>query len=77
MDLRFKQIRKLAGVRDGITPYSFRHLFISQLLQAGVDIYLVAKMAGNSVAVIESTYGHMRGVDFRNAVDRLEAFRRG
>ena len=77
VDDRFKKVRKLSDVRESLSVYSFRHKFISELLQAGVDVYTVAKLAGNSVAVIESTYGHLRSVDYRNAVKRLEAFRRG
>ena len=52
---RFLKVRRLAGVRDSLTVYSLRHLFISQLLQAGVDVFRIAKMSGNSVDVIEST----------------------
>ncbi|MCA1686170.1 MAG: hypothetical protein LC745_09355 [Planctomycetia bacterium] len=74
---RFGKVRSLAGVRDSITPYSFRHLFISQLLQAGVDVFRVAKMSGNSVDVIESTYGRLRSEDFQAAVRRLEELPRG
>jgi integrase len=74
---RFQRVRNLAGVREHLTLYSLRHLFISQMLQAGVDIFLVAKMAGNSVAVIEKYYGHMRSEDFQQAMTRLTAFRRG
>jgi len=75
VERRFMKVRRVAKVRESITPYSFRHLFISELLQAGIDVYRVAKMAGNSVEVIETTYGHLRSQDFQDAVKALEAFR--
>jgi len=72
---RFVNLRRAAGVRDHITPYSFRHLFITDCLQAGVDAAVVAKMAGTSSAVIEKTYAHWRSEVFRDAQARLDAMR--
>ena len=36
--------------------YGFRHLWISEMLMAGVDVLLVARMAGTSVAMIERSF---------------------
>lgn len=72
---RFANLRRAAGVRDHITPYSFRHLFITDCLQAGVDAAVVAKLCGTSTAVIETTYAHWRTEVFRDAQARLEALR--
>jgi len=60
LDERFRKVRELAKVRESITIYDFRHLWISEALMAGVDVFTVAKMAGTSVKMIEQTYGHLR-----------------
>jgi integrase len=70
LDIRLKRVRKMAGVRDEITIYSFRHLWISQALMAGVDIATVAKMAGTSVAMIEKVYGHFSADHMTEAQNR-------
>ena len=77
LDDMFSRLRKRAGVREGITPYSFRHLYISEMLMAGVDALLVARMAGTSVKMIESTYGHFKTASYQDAQAKLDAMRAG
>jgi site-specific recombinase XerD len=72
---RFQAIRERAGVRPTITIYSFRHLWISEMLMAGVDVLLVARMAGTSVAMIERVYGHFRNQSYQEAQARLDRLR--
>jgi integrase len=55
--------------------YSFRHLWISDMLLAGVDVLLVARMAGTSVAMIERVYGHFRNQSYQDAQSRLDGAR--
>ena len=62
----------MAGVRPAITIYSFRHLWISEMLMAGVDVLLVARMAGTSVAMVERVYGHFRNQSYQDAQARLD-----
>ena len=69
---RFATVRRKAGVRPTITIYSFRHLWISEMLMAGVDVLLVARMAGTSVAMIERVYGHFRNQSYQEAQARLD-----
>ncbi len=69
---RFRAIRKRARVRQSITIYLFRHLWISEMLMAGVDVLLVARMAGTSVAMIERVCGHFRNQSYRDAQARLD-----
>jgi hypothetical protein len=63
---RFKRVKEVAAeqkigkVRDEITIYNFRDLWISEALMAGNDLATVARMAGTSVAMIERVYGHFR-----------------
>ncbi len=69
---RFRAIRERAKVRDSITIYSFRHFWISEMLMAGVDVLLVARVAGTSVAMIERVYGHFRNQSYQEAQARLD-----
>jgi integrase len=69
---RFARVRSLAKVRDAITIYSFRHLWISEALMAGNDIATVAKMAGTSIQMVEKVYGHFRNDHFSEAQRRLD-----
>ncbi len=75
LDHRFARIRHRAGVRAEITLYSFRHLWISEMLMAGVDVLLVARMAGTSLKMIETVYGHFRTQSFARALELLDAAR--
>jgi integrase len=68
--------KKLGVVRDEITIYAFRHLWISEALMEGNDIATVAKMAGTSIAMIERVYGHFSNKHLRAAQDRLDRARR-
>ena len=69
---RFHAVRERAGVRSTITIYSFRHLWISEMRMANVDVLLVARMAGTSVAMIERVYGHFRNQSYQDAQARLD-----
>ena len=69
---RFQTVRNRAGVRNTITIYSFRHLWISEMLMAGVVVLLVTRMAGTSVAMIERVYGHFRNQSYQEAQARLD-----
>lgn len=74
---RFREVRKLAAkkeqkIRDHITPYSFRHLYISELLMIGTPVFQVAKMAGTSASEIEKTYGHFYNRDLAAAQSKLD-----
>jgi integrase len=65
LNKRLRTTRRVAvalgnGVREDVTIYDFRHLWISEALMAGVDMMTVAKMAGTSVRMIETVYGHFR-----------------
>ncbi len=78
---RFNRVKEVAAkqglgtVRDEITIYSFRDLWISEALMAGNDIALVARMAGTSIAMIERVYGHFRNQHLQDAQARVVALR--
>ena len=73
---RFEIVRGLAGVRDAITIYSYRHLWISEMLMEVGDIAAVARMAGTGVDQIEKAYGHFRTEHFAAMQEELERARR-
>ena len=75
IDERFQNLRNRTGVRAQITIYSFRHLWISEALMAGLDVLLVARMAGTSIKMLETTYGHFRVRSFRDAQQVLDSSR--
>ena len=67
--------KKIGTVRDAITIYAFRHLWISEMLMEGNDITTVARMAGTSISMIERVYGHFRNKHLRKAQDKLDRAR--
>jgi integrase len=76
LDDRFCSVWRIAvalgtGVREDATIYSFRDLWISDALMAGVDVMTVARMAGTSVRMIETVYGHFRTDHFAEAQRRV------
>lgn len=73
---RFKKVRDIAGVRDTITIYSYRHLWISEAIEADVPLATIAEMAGTSVKQIEATYGHIRHSHRSDARSRLDSYRK-
>lgn len=81
LNTRLHSVQRLAvalgkEVRANISIYDFRHLWISEALMAGVDVMTVAKMAGTSVRMIETVYGHFRSDHFAEAQRRLEEQRK-
>ncbi len=75
MSHHWKKVRVAIGLPGHITPYSFRHLWISEALMAGLDTALVAKMAGTSIAMIEKVYGRFRVQTLAEAQAKLDAAR--
>lgn len=67
--------KELGAVRDEITIYSFRDLWISEALMAGNDLATVARMAGTSIAMIERVYGHFRNQHLQDAQAKVDALR--
>jgi integrase len=65
---------KLGTVRDTITIYDFRHLWISESMVRN-NIQTVAKMAGTSIAMIERVYGHFSNKSLLAAQAILDDYR--
>jgi integrase len=79
---RFERVKDVAGtlkigtLRDGITIYNFRDLWISEMLMAGNEVSTVARMAGTSISMIEHVYGHFRNEHLREAQSKLDVARK-
>jgi integrase len=54
------------------TSYLFRHLAATKLIQAGVDIVVVAELLGTSVLQISRTYAHLLTGHLAAAADVLQ-----
>lgn len=65
-----------AAVREAKLPpntvmYTLRHVAISELIMGGMDSFIVARLAGTSVVMIEKHYGHLRHQDTREKLDAV------
>jgi integrase len=56
----FKDAATAAKLPEAVVMYSLRHTAISEMILAGMDSFIVAKLAGTSVAMIEANYGHLK-----------------
>lgn len=74
---KFREVRRQleASVREHITLYWFRHLWISEALRNGCPIATVAAAAGTSAAMIQKTYGHFFVADLVTVANLLETTR--
>lgn len=63
----------VAGRTDprGVTFHTLRHTFASWLVRRGVDLYTVAQLLGDTLAVVEATYAHLSPDVKRAAVAKL------
>lgn len=54
-----------------VSFHTLRHTFASWLVMADENVLTVAKLLGNSVAMVETTYGHLAPEHRKKAVGRL------
>lgn len=59
----------------GLTAYSYRHTFATEMLKAGMDVDTLAELMGSSPVVIRQHYSHLLG-DARGPREKLEHFRK-
>lgn len=67
----FKDAVEASKLPDAVVMYSLRHTAISEMILAGMDSFIVAKLAGTSVAMIEANYGHLRHDVVAAKLDRV------
>ena len=65
---------KLAGLADGVTPYTLRHTCASWLVAKGLPTRLIADFLGTSEQMILQHYGHL-AKDYQNAAAKAIARR--
>ncbi len=53
-----------AGLPEEVTFHTLRHSYASEMLVQGLSVVEVAELIGDTVAMVEKTYGHPT-VDFR------------
>lgn len=70
---QFNKARTMARLPDGIVLYSLRHVAISDMLNAGMDSHIIARLAGTSTAMIDKNYGHLRHNKVRAMLDAVQA----
>jgi integrase len=58
---RLKEMKRQFGLRPEVTPYSYRHTSITNMLVAGQPPALVAEVHGTSVQMLQRHYGHLDG----------------
>ena len=61
---------KAASV-EGVSPHSMRHAYVTDLLEAGVDVFTVQKLAGHADAVTTARYDRRREIAQRVAAQRV------
>jgi integrase len=59
LDMAFLRLRKQLGLKR-VSPYSYRHLFATEFLLKGGSMAVLAELLGDTVAMIEHHYGHLR-----------------
>ena len=67
---RFRTAAKAAHLPSDVVPYSLRHAAISELVMSGMDVYVMATIAGTSVDMIQRHYGHLRHDRTRQLLDK-------
>jgi integrase len=55
----------------GISPHVLRHTAATHMARRGVSLFLIAKVLGNGVQVVERTYAKYSPGDLQGAVDRI------
>lgn len=65
-----KRIAKRAGVA-GVTPHVLRHTAATHMARRGVPLWIVAKVLGNSILMVEKVYAKHAPDDLRAAVNMI------
>jgi len=55
----------------GVSPHVLRHTAATHMARRGVSLFLIAKVLGNSVTVVERTYAKYAPGDLQGAVDKI------
>jgi integrase/recombinase XerD len=62
--LRFQELAERAGLRQRVTPHTFRHSAATWMLRSGMNPLLVAQVLGHtSLDMIQNVYSHLTPTD--------------
>lgn len=68
----WRRANKLAGITRNIRPYSYRHAFVSTLLDSGADLKSVSEIVGHSNTDLTlKVYQHTNKLMHKNAIQKL------
>jgi site-specific recombinase XerD len=68
--------KRMAGITRAIRPYSYRHAFVSSLLDSGADLKSVSEIVGHSNPNLTlRVYQHTNKLMHQNAIQRLPKMR--
>lgn len=67
----FKAAAIAANLPSTAVMYSLRHTAISEMIAAGMDSFIVARLAGTSTTMIDQHYGHLRHDKTRARLDAV------
>lgn len=67
---QIQRIAKLAKV-PGVSPNVFRHTAATKMARRGVPLWIIAKILGNSLEMVERVYAKWSPEDLREAVNHI------
>lgn len=67
-----KEAVTAAKLNPAVVAYTLRHTAITDMLTGGVSIFIVAKLSGTSVQMIEKHYGHLLHMEAVKALDNVK-----
>lgn len=70
-----KAVKRVAKAADvpGVTPNVLRHTAATHMARKGVPLWIIAKVLGNSLVMVEKVYAKHCPEDLRSAVDLISA----
>lgn len=70
----WNRFKKLSGLDDDITPYSFRHTYCTDLRDAGVEIVTAKELMGHStIRLTADVYTHKNIRSFDDSAEKIAA----
>lgn len=69
----YQQIRRIARLAKvpNVSPNVFRHTAATKMARRGVPLWIIAKILGNSLEMVERVYAKHEPADLRDAVNLI------